>query len=206
MGVPTFYTRLLASPALTREAAAGMRLFVSGSAPLLASTHQEFEARTGQRILERYGMTETGMNASNPLEGERRAGTVGKALPGDRAPGVRSGRAGAGQVPPGAHALGEPFVARHLLPQCAGLHHVGGARWPRRCGDRAGPPRPRGDRLGEQRADGQVRSRADVGRRFPRAVHRAAHLGRRLSEAIEQAIDALPGDRESSARRPSSMR
>ncbi|HET9069787.1 MAG TPA: malonyl-CoA synthase [Amaricoccus sp.] len=82
MGVPTFYTRLLASPALTREAAAGMRLFISGSAPLLASTHQEFGALTGQRILERYGMTETGMNASNPLEGERRAGTVGPALPG----------------------------------------------------------------------------------------------------------------------------
>jgi malonyl-CoA/methylmalonyl-CoA synthetase len=82
MGVPTFYTRLLASPRLTREAVAGMRLFVSGSAPLLASTHREFEARTGQRILERYGMTETGMNASNPLAGERRAGTVGRALPG----------------------------------------------------------------------------------------------------------------------------
>ncbi len=82
MGVPTFYTRLLASPKLTREAAAHMRLFVSGSAPLLASTHAEFEERTGQRILERYGMTETGMNASNPLDGERRAGTVGPALPG----------------------------------------------------------------------------------------------------------------------------
>ncbi len=82
MGVPTFYTRLLASPNLTRAAASGMRLFVSGSAPLLAATHAEFEARTGQRILERYGMTETGMNASNPLDGERRAGTVGPALPG----------------------------------------------------------------------------------------------------------------------------
>jgi malonyl-CoA/methylmalonyl-CoA synthetase len=82
MGVPTHYTRLLASPALTREAAAGMRLFVSGSAPLLSATHRAFEARTGQRILERYGMTETGMNASNPLDGERRAGTVGFALPG----------------------------------------------------------------------------------------------------------------------------
>jgi malonyl-CoA/methylmalonyl-CoA synthetase len=82
MGVPTYYTRLLASPGLTRAAAAGVRLFVSGSAPLLASTHAEFEARTGHRILERYGMTETGMNASNPLEGERRPGTVGPALPG----------------------------------------------------------------------------------------------------------------------------
>lgn len=82
MGVPTFYTRMLASPRLTMQAAASMRLFVSGSAPLLAATHAEFEGRTGHRILERYGMTETGMNTSNPLEGERRAGTVGPALPG----------------------------------------------------------------------------------------------------------------------------
>ena len=74
MGVPTFYMRLLASPRLTREACAGMRLFVSGSAPLLAATHAEFEARTGQRVLERYGMTETGMNASNPLDGRAAAG------------------------------------------------------------------------------------------------------------------------------------
>ena len=82
MGVPTFYTRLLAEPGLSREACARMRLFVSGSAPLLAETHVEFEARTGHRILERYGMTETGMLTSNPLEGERRAGSVGRALPG----------------------------------------------------------------------------------------------------------------------------
>ena len=82
MGVPTFYTRLLAEPGLTREACANMRLFVSGSAPLRAETHIEFERRTGHRILERYGMTETGMLTSNPLEGERRAGTVGRALPG----------------------------------------------------------------------------------------------------------------------------
>jgi len=82
MGVPTFYTRLLASDALTRASTRGMRLFVSGSAPLLAQTHADFEARTGHRVLERYGMTETGMNASNPLVGERRAGTVGLALPG----------------------------------------------------------------------------------------------------------------------------
>src|SRR5213079_1930979 len=61
MGVPTMYTRLLAEPGLTREACARMRLFVSGSAPLLAETHVEFEERTGHRILERYGMTETGM-------------------------------------------------------------------------------------------------------------------------------------------------
>ncbi|SLN50413.1 Long-chain-fatty-acid--CoA ligase [Pseudoruegeria aquimaris] len=82
MGVPTFYTRLLDDPRLTRERAAGMRLFVSGSAPLLAETHVAFTERTGHRILERYGMTETNMNTSNPYDGERRAGTVGQPLPG----------------------------------------------------------------------------------------------------------------------------
>jgi len=82
MGVPTMYTRLLAEPGLTRAACARMRLFVSGSAPLLAETHAEFEARTGQRILERYGMTETGMLTSNPFQGERRAGSVGPPLEG----------------------------------------------------------------------------------------------------------------------------
>ena len=80
MGVPTLYTRLLAEPALTRAACAHMRLFTSGSAPLLAETHQEFQGRTGHRILERYGMTETGMLTSNPLEGDRRPGSVGPAL------------------------------------------------------------------------------------------------------------------------------
>ena len=82
MGVPTFYTRLLAHESFTKEATAHMRLFTSGSAPLLAETHRAFEDRTGHRILERYGMTETNMNTSNPYEGERRAGTVGFPLPG----------------------------------------------------------------------------------------------------------------------------
>ena len=81
MGVPTFYTRLLKEPGLTREVAAHMRLFVSGSAPLLAETHREWQQRTGHAILERYGMTETNMNTSNPYEGARRAGTVGFPLP-----------------------------------------------------------------------------------------------------------------------------
>jgi malonyl-CoA/methylmalonyl-CoA synthetase len=81
MGIPTFYTRLLARPELTRHAVAGMRLFVSGSAPLLAQTHDEWTARTGKPILERYGMTETGMNTSNPYDGPRIAGTVGFPLP-----------------------------------------------------------------------------------------------------------------------------
>ena len=81
MGVPTFYTRLLQHEGLTRDLVKHMRLFVSGSAPLLAETHREFFARTGHAILERYGMTETNMNTSNPYEGERRAGTVGFPLP-----------------------------------------------------------------------------------------------------------------------------
>lgn len=86
MGVPTFYVRLVDHPRLTREATAHMRLFVSGSAPLLAETHRAFEARTGHAILERYGMTETNMNTSNPYEGaengSRIAGTVGFPLAG----------------------------------------------------------------------------------------------------------------------------
>ncbi|MCR9110300.1 MAG: malonyl-CoA synthase [Rhodobacteraceae bacterium] len=82
MGVPTFYTRLLEDARFDSDLAAHMRLFISGSAPLLAETHRQFEARTGHRILERYGMTETSMNTSNPYDGERRAGTVGFPLPG----------------------------------------------------------------------------------------------------------------------------
>jgi malonyl-CoA/methylmalonyl-CoA synthetase len=81
MGVPTFYTRLLDSPRLTPAACANMRLFISGSAPLLAETHAGFEARTGHKVLERYGMTETNMITSNPYDGDRRAGTVGFPLP-----------------------------------------------------------------------------------------------------------------------------
>jgi malonyl-CoA/methylmalonyl-CoA synthetase len=82
MGVPTFYVRLLQDERLTKEAVGHMRLFVSGSAPLLADTHREWRERTGHAILERYGMTETNMNTSNPYDGERIAGTVGFPLPG----------------------------------------------------------------------------------------------------------------------------
>ncbi len=82
MGVPTFYTRLLDDARFTADLTRGMRVFISGSAPLLAETHVQFEARTGHRILERYGMTETNMNTSNPYDGDRRAGTVGPPLPG----------------------------------------------------------------------------------------------------------------------------
>ena len=82
MGVPTFYTRLLQHPAFTGERCASIRLFVSGSAPLLAETHREFRARTGHAILERYGMSETLMNTSNPYDGARVPGSVGPPLPG----------------------------------------------------------------------------------------------------------------------------
>lgn len=104
MGVPTFYTRLLDDDRFTAELTAHMRLFVSGSAPLLAETHVRFEARTGHRILERYGMTETNMNTSNPYDGERRAGTVGFPLPGvelkvtDPATGATVGNGDVGQI------------------------------------------------------------------------------------------------------------
>lgn len=82
MGVPTFYTRLLAEPGFEAEQARNMRLFISGSAPLTEQTFAAFEARTGHRILERYGMSETLMNTSNPLDGERVPGSVGYPLPG----------------------------------------------------------------------------------------------------------------------------
>ena len=78
MGVPTFYTRLLQHPGLSKQSAKHMRLFVSGSAPLLADTHREWATRTGHAVLERYGMTETNMNTSNPYDGERVPGAVGQ--------------------------------------------------------------------------------------------------------------------------------
>ena len=82
MGVPTFYTRLLAHPGFDADACRGMRVFISGSAPLQAETFKEFKHRSGHSILERYGMSEAGMICSNPLKGERRAGSVGLPLPG----------------------------------------------------------------------------------------------------------------------------
>ena len=82
MGVPTYYTRLLSDYRFNHDVSAHMRLFISGSAPLLVETSEDFFERTGQRILERYGMTETGMSCSNPLHGDRRAGSVGPPLPG----------------------------------------------------------------------------------------------------------------------------
>jgi malonyl-CoA/methylmalonyl-CoA synthetase len=82
MGVPTFYVRLLEHPGLTPLSVRHMRVFISGSAPMLAETHTKWQAQTGHAIIERYGMTETNMNTSNPYDGERRPGTVGLPLPG----------------------------------------------------------------------------------------------------------------------------
>lgn len=98
MGVPTFYSRLLSQPQLNWELCAGVRLFISGSAPLAEATFRAWEARTGHRILERYGMSETIINTSNPLHGERLAGTVGLPLPGVE---VRVAGEGGGALPPG---------------------------------------------------------------------------------------------------------
>ena len=81
MGVPTVYSRLLAAKNLNKASSRNIRLFISGSAPLRPETHRDFERKTGHRILERYGMTEAGMITSNPLEGDRTAGSVGSALP-----------------------------------------------------------------------------------------------------------------------------
>ncbi len=85
MGVPTFYTRMLADKRLDQDAVGHMRLFISGSAPLLAETHRAWSERTGHAILERYGMTETNMLTSNPFDGARRPGTVGKVQKGGTA-------------------------------------------------------------------------------------------------------------------------
>src|SRR5690606_16809179 len=85
MGVPTYYVRLLADARFTRDVCARMRLFISGSAPLLMGTFSEFRERTGHTILARYGMSETVMLTSSPYDpadGERLGGTVGKPLPG----------------------------------------------------------------------------------------------------------------------------
>jgi malonyl-CoA/methylmalonyl-CoA synthetase len=108
MGVPTHYTRLLQQPALNREITAGVRLFVSGSAPLLPDTHREFLQRTGHAILERYGMTETLMNTSNPYGGVRKPGSVGVPLPGTS---VRVADASTGALEQGIDFVGALEVA-----------------------------------------------------------------------------------------------
>ncbi len=179
MGVPTFYTRLLDEPGLTRAATAHMRLFVSGSAPLRPETHRAFAARTGHAILERYGMTETGMNTSNPLEGERRAGTVGRPLPGISVRVTASGRA-AGPGETGMIEVKGPNVFRgywNLAEKTAAEFTPDG--W-FMTGD-----------LGRFDADGYLEI---VGRAKDLIIAGGYNI---YPREVEAALDALPGVRES---------
>lgn len=120
MGVPTFYTRLLDGPGFTRELAGNMRIFISGSAPLLPQTFAAFAERTGHAILERYGMTEAGMIASNPYDGERLAGTVGYPLPETEA------RIGGGGAGPGVLEIRGPglFSGYWRMPEKTAEEHT----------------------------------------------------------------------------------
>jgi malonyl-CoA/methylmalonyl-CoA synthetase len=181
MGVPTFYTRLLDHPGLTRAATAHMRLFVSGSAPLLEATHAAFRARTGHAILERYGMTETNMIASNPYEGERRAGTVGFPLPGVE---VR---------------LTDPATGAPVPPGATGMIEVRGPnvfagywRMPEKTAEemRADGFFVTGD-LGQLDADGYL---SIVGRAKDLIISGGLNV---YPKEVELALDALPGVLES---------
>jgi malonyl-CoA/methylmalonyl-CoA synthetase len=180
MGVPTYYTRLLADASFTRESTRNVRLFVSGSAPLRAETFVEFEERTGHRILERYGMTETNMNTSNPLDGERRPGTVGPPLPGveirvcdddDRILGVNE---------PGHLLVRGPnvFVGYWKLPEKTAEDFTGDGYF--RTGDQA-----------EIDADGYV---SIVGRAKDMVITGGLNV---YPKELETLIDDFPGVRES---------
>ena len=181
MGVPTHYTRLTAAPELTPAACANMRLFISGSAPLLAEAHERFEAKSGQRILERYGMTETGMITSNPYEGAARvAGTVGYPLPGVE---VRvRGDDGA------LVAQGQPGVLEVRGPNV----FAGYWRMPEKTAQeiRADGFFITGD-VATQEADGRVTL---VGRAKDLIIAGGLNI---YPKEIEEAIDALPGVEES---------
>ena len=175
MGVPTHYTRLTTMPELTPQTCAHMRLFISGSAPLLAEAHQRFEEKTGQRILERYGMTETGMITSNPYQGgERVAGTVGYPLP---AVEVRIGEGGSG---PGVLEVRGPNV------------FAGYWRMPEKTKEefREGGWFVTGD-VAEIAPDGRVTL---VGRAKDLIIAGGLNI---YPKEIEEAIDALPGVEES---------
>lgn len=180
MGVPTFYTRLLSEPELDRTAVRHVRLFISGSAPLLAETFDDFEQRTGHRILERYGMTETQMIASNPLQGERRAGTVGLPLPGVS---VRI-----------ADAAGNPVTAGEIgIVEVKGPNICKGYwQMPEKT---AAEIRPDGyfitGDMGQFEADGYLRL---VGRAKDLIISGGLNV---YPKEIEEAIDAMPGVVES---------
>ena len=206
MGVPTFYTRLLQSPALTKESTSHMRLFVSGSAPLLADTHREWAARTGHAVLERYGMTETNMNTSNPYDGERVPGAVGHPLPGvsvrvtDPETGKelrpRNHRHDRGQGPERVQGLlADAGEDESRIPRRRLLHHRR-SRQDRRQGLCAhSRPRqgsrdlrrlqrlPEGNRERDRRHAGRDRIRRD--RRAACRFRRGRHRGRGLSQGAE---------------------
>ncbi len=171
MGVPTFYTRLLANPAFTREAAAHMRVFISGSAPLLESTFAEFEKRTGQRILERYGMSEAIIITSNPLDGARVPGSVGFPLSGVDL------RIGGGEI--GEIEIRGPSVFR------------GYWRMPEREGDFTPDGYFRTGDVGRQDGDGRVWI---TGRAKDLIISGGFNV---YPKEIERVLDALPGIVES---------
>ena len=180
MGVPTFYVRLLDHPGLSADATKGMRLFVSGSAPMLTDTHRAWTERTGHRILERYGMTETNMNTSNPYAGDRRPGTVGPPLPGVEVRVTGEGRA---PLPAGETGMVEvrgPNVFR------------GYWNLPEKTAEELGPDGwfVTGD-LGVMSDDGYL---SIVGREKDLVISGGYNV---YPKEVEQALDALPGVSES---------
>jgi malonyl-CoA/methylmalonyl-CoA synthetase len=180
MGVPTHYTRLLSEASLNAQTCKRMRLFVSGSAPLLTTTFKEFEQRTGHTILERYGMTETNMLVSNPYRGERRAGTVGPPLPGVQ-----------------IRIVDDHDVA--LAPETVGHVQVKGDNvfagyWRREDKNREEFTSDgffRTGDLGELSADGYL---SIVGRHKDLIISGGLNI---YPKEVEEALDALPGVRES---------
>ncbi|MFM5906391.1 MAG: AMP-binding protein [Novosphingobium sp.] len=179
MGVPTHYTRLLTAPELSREACAHMRLMISGSAPLLAEVHDRFAGATGHRILERYGMTETGMITSNPYDGDRVAGTVGYPLPGEDVR-IRDGEREVADGEPGVLEVRGPNVFRGYWKK------------PEKTAEdmRDGGWFVTGD-IATRAADGRITL---VGRAKDLIIAGGLNI---YPKEIEEAIDAMPGVEES---------
>jgi len=193
MGVPTFYTRLLASAEFTSDSARGIRVFISGSAPLTEQTFAEFETRTGKKILERYGMSETIINTTNPLDGERLAGTVGYALPGVEV------RVTATQTTSSSESgenreKGEPVAADEVgMIEVRGQNLFSGYwQMPEKTREEIRPDGwfITGD-LGTLSADGRL---SIVGRSKDLIISGGYNV---YPKEVEQAIDELPGVRES---------
>ncbi len=180
MGVPTHYVRMLAEPGLDSAVCGEMRLFISGSAPLLPDTFNAFHERTGQTILERYGMTEGGMFASNPYDGERRCGTVGGALPGVslRVMDGEGRPAAAGETGQIQVKGDNVFVGYWRLPEKTAEEHTPDGFF--KTGD-----------LGRMSEDGYL---TIVGRDKDLIISGGLNV---YPKEIEEVIDALPGVRES---------